>query len=130
MSANFSVVQVQVKNPSGDIFLYVKCTEGVLGMPGAIDFCVNPWEADRPTLCNDLFERVYHELNNERENNFVYDRVRKHENCGYGSQIVQVHRVDVTRDNWSVDTLISKSSPRLAIQSLAKSSNKIVVLKF
>lgn len=130
MNANFSVVQVEVKNESGTVLLYVKRTEGILGMPGAIDFCTNPWEAERPTLCNDLFENVYHELNNERENNYVYDRLRNNEGCGHGAQLVQVHRVDVTRDGWDVTTTVSKSSPRLAIQAMAKSTNKIVVLKF
>lgn len=130
MNANFSVVQVEVQNESGTILLYVKRTDGVLGMPGAIDFCVNPWEATRPTLCNDLFENVYHELNNERENNYVYDRLRKNEGCGYGAQLIRVHRVDVIRDGWDVTTTVSKSSPRLAFQALAKSTNKIIVLKF
>lgn len=130
MNANFSVVQVEVQNENGTILLYVKRTDGILGMPGAIDFCVNPWEAERPTLCNDLFQNVYHELNNERENNYVYDRLRKNEGCGHGSQLIRVHRVDVTRDGWDVTTTVSKSSPRLAIQALAKSTNKIVVLKF
>lgn len=130
MNVNFSVVQVEVKNESGTILLYVKRTDGILGMPGAIEFCTNPWEADRPTLCNELFENVYYELNNERENNYTYDRLRKNEGCGYGAQIVQVHRVDVTREGWDVSTVVSKSSPRLAIQALAKLSNKIVVLKF
>jgi len=130
MTANFSVVQVQVKNESGTVLLYVKRIEGILGMPGAIDFCTNPWEADRPTLCNSLFDEVYHELNNERDNNYVYDRLRNNEGCGHGAQLVQVHRVDVVRNGWNVEVNVSKSSARLAIQALAKSTNKIVVLKF
>ena len=130
MNANFSVVQVEVKNDEGTILRYVRCIEGLsaLGQQPIIDFTDNPWEASRPTLCNALFERVYEELSNEQ---FA---VTYHRLCAttgiVRNQTVQVQRADITLEGWKVTTHLSKASPTLAIQSLNEKENKIVVLNF
>ena len=128
MSANFSVVQVEVKNDEGTVLRYVKCIDSILGMPGIIDFTDDPWEADRPTLCNALFERVYDELSNEQ---FA---VTYHRLCAttgiVRNQTVQVQRADIALEGWNVTNRLSKVSPTLAIQSLNEKENKIVVLSF
>lgn len=130
MSEGFSVVQVEIKSKEGTTLLYVKCIEGLsmLGQPPIIDFTENPWEADRPVLCHDLFERVYDALSNEKAAN-VYHRLCASTGI-VNNQTVQVNRVEVTLDGWNVSTHVSKQSPLLAIQSLDLNENKIVVLNF
>lgn len=130
MTANFSVVQVEVKNNEGTTLRYVKCIEALsaLGHPPIIDFTDKPWEADRPTLCNALFERVYEELSNEQ---FA---VTYHRLCAttgvVRNQTVQVQRVDIALEGWETAVSLSKVSPTLAIESLNEKENKIVVLNF
>jgi len=128
MSKNYSVVQVVVKHKEGTKLLYVKLIETILGMPPIIDFTDNPWAADSVTLTNELFERVYHELNLEAAND-LFHRLRVRSGIE-SNQTVQVKRVDVTLDGWEVTTDVSKCSPTLAIQSMYMKANKIVVLDF
>lgn len=128
MSKNYSVVQVVVKHKEGTKLLYIKLIESILGMPPVIDFTDNPWAADSVTLTNELFERVYHELNQETTNQ-LFHRLSVRTGID-GNQTVQVRRVDVTLDGWEVTTDVSKCSPTLVIQSMPTKANKIVVLDF
>jgi hypothetical protein len=131
MSEGFSVVQVEVKNETGTTLLYVKCIEGlkVVGQPDIIEFTDKPWEADRPVLTHDLWERVYAELCNEEQTQ-TYRRLRGYEGCDKPRQTIQVNRVDVTVDGWIVTTHISKRSSTLVVQSLPENKNKIISLNF
>jgi hypothetical protein len=130
MSEGFSVVQVEVKNDKGTMLLYVKACEGLanLEQPSVIEFTDSPWEAHRPVLTHDLWERVYDELSNEKAP-VTYHRLGAFTGI-VRNQTVQVNRVDVTVDGWNVSTHVSKRSPTLAIQSIDVNLNKIVVLNF
>lgn len=131
MSAEgFSVVQVEVKNKEGTTLLYVKCIKGlsVLGQSPILEFTDKPWEADRPVLCHDLFERTYDELKQENST-ATHHRLCAHTGIVH-AHTVQVNRVDVTVEGWHVSTHVSKRSPLLAIQSMDLNENKIVILNF